>query len=250
MMREVTIYDVGDATRRRTIYADSGKLALAPNRRDLNMQLFSRHDAVVADGAARTAHSHLLQARTCSSVRDVANQFQSINADTASKGDREMSVCEMQKNYELANVESGIARTDSLMAVWRIRTRGGHHPAAKSEPRRPTEDRRDRPAVLHVHHQVLQCEPSARRRRGPGYRIDKRRRKRHVGAGPAGSGATERHRQASGRQSRSPTTRFRPTRLPRRNPGRVAGEGRGGGGGDAARPRRLATPAEPAPAAA
>ena len=35
-------------------------------------------------------------------VNDVANQFNPINADTAPKGDREMSVCEMQKEYETA----------------------------------------------------------------------------------------------------------------------------------------------------
>jgi lipopolysaccharide export system permease protein len=35
-------------------------------------------------------------------VRDVANQFQETNADTAIKGEREMSICEMQKEYMIA----------------------------------------------------------------------------------------------------------------------------------------------------
>ena len=39
-MREVTIYDLGDAQRRRTIYADSGNMGLAPNASDLELTLW------------------------------------------------------------------------------------------------------------------------------------------------------------------------------------------------------------------
>jgi lipopolysaccharide export system permease protein len=60
-------------------------------------------------------------------IRDVANQFQSINADTASKGEREMSVCEMQKMYEAANRNVHKATVDSLLAVWRARSTHGEN---------------------------------------------------------------------------------------------------------------------------
>src|SRR6185312_3944673 len=40
-IRDVTIYDVANPANRRTIYADSGTLAFATNRRDLVMHLFS-----------------------------------------------------------------------------------------------------------------------------------------------------------------------------------------------------------------
>ena len=39
-MRDVVIYDLTDQTRRRTIYAETGKLLLAANRRDLELTLF------------------------------------------------------------------------------------------------------------------------------------------------------------------------------------------------------------------
>jgi lipopolysaccharide export system permease protein len=39
-MREVTIYDLGDPVRRRTIHADSGTLAMASDRRSLQLVLY------------------------------------------------------------------------------------------------------------------------------------------------------------------------------------------------------------------
>ena len=39
-MHQVVIYDLGDPTRRRTIYADSGNINFAENRRDLEMVLY------------------------------------------------------------------------------------------------------------------------------------------------------------------------------------------------------------------
>src|SRR5262249_33751994 len=57
-------------------------------------------------------------------VRDVANQFMSFNADTASKGDREMSICEMQIKYDVATMGVRRARYDSLLAVWRLADTG------------------------------------------------------------------------------------------------------------------------------
>jgi lipopolysaccharide export LptBFGC system permease protein LptF len=40
-MREVTIYDLSDPTRRRTIYADSGDMAMTRNQQDLELKLYS-----------------------------------------------------------------------------------------------------------------------------------------------------------------------------------------------------------------
>jgi lipopolysaccharide export system permease protein len=131
LLKDVTIYDVSDGGRRRTIYADSGKLTLAPNHRDLTMHLFK--GMMMSAPSARTGQlSRIYYAQDILKVRDVANQFQSINADTASKGDREMSVCEMQKQYEIANASVQRAHADSLMAVWRMKDDGRNHiPAPK-----------------------------------------------------------------------------------------------------------------------
>jgi lipopolysaccharide export system permease protein len=118
-MRDITIYDLNDPLRRRTIYANHGTLAFASNKRDLIMHLF--------DGMMLSAPNNevaqldrVYYKEDQLRVRDVSNSFQSINADTASKGEREMSVCEMQKEYEARNRAYLRAITDSLTAEWRI----------------------------------------------------------------------------------------------------------------------------------
>lgn len=133
-MRDITIYDVNDATRRRTIFADHGTLAFASNRTDLILHLY--------DGMMISAPSNqpdqldrIYYKQDELRVKDVANSFQTIDADTASKGDREMSVCEMQKEYESRNVALQNARADSAMAVWRVmRDRGDKRPEPKRQP--------------------------------------------------------------------------------------------------------------------
>ncbi len=67
-------------------------------------------------------------------VKDVANVFKTIDADTTSKGDREMSVCEMQAEYEKRNIALQNAYSDSLLAVWRImKDARGQPPRAKAQ---------------------------------------------------------------------------------------------------------------------
>jgi lipopolysaccharide export system permease protein len=131
-MRDVTIYDVSDASRRRTIYADSGTLGFAQNRRDLMMTLF---DGMMLSAPTNQPEQlnriyykqdHLL-------VRDIANVFTPIDADTAMKGEREMSICEMQKEYDRATARVYQARYDSLHTVWRIADEQGKH---RPEPKR------------------------------------------------------------------------------------------------------------------
>ncbi|HET7373904.1 MAG TPA: LptF/LptG family permease, partial [Gemmatimonadaceae bacterium] len=118
-MRDVTIYDVSDSRKRRTIYADSGTLQLAPNRRDLLMHLY--HGMMMS---APTNQSEQLDRIYYNEdqlkVRDVANSFQSISSDTAAKGEREMSVCEMQAEFESRNRSFQRAYADSVRAVWRV----------------------------------------------------------------------------------------------------------------------------------
>jgi lipopolysaccharide export system permease protein len=118
-MRDVTIYDVSDANRRRTIYADSGTLGFAENRRDLMMTLY---DGMMLSSPSNQSEQvnriyykqdHLL-------VRDIANSFQPIDADTAMKGEREMSICEMQKEYDRATARVWRAREDSIRTAWRV----------------------------------------------------------------------------------------------------------------------------------
>ncbi|MGH7620364.1 MAG: LptF/LptG family permease [Gemmatimonadaceae bacterium] len=123
LMRDVTIYDLGDPNRRRTIYADSGTLSFAENRRDLNMAL-SRGVMMSAPSDQPAQLNRIYYHHETLKVKDVANQFQSINADTASKGDREMSVCEMQKSYTMAATAVRRARYDSSLTAWQMKDTG------------------------------------------------------------------------------------------------------------------------------
>jgi lipopolysaccharide export system permease protein len=132
-MRDVTIYDVSDAKRRRTIYGDSGTLELAPNKRDLLMHLYhGMMMSVPTDQNQQLDRIYYQQDQL--KVRDVANSFQSINADTAAKGEREMSVCEMQQEYEARNRAFQRAYADSVQAVWRVMNSHGQKAPKPAEP--------------------------------------------------------------------------------------------------------------------
>ena len=132
-MRDVTIYDVSDAKRRRTIYADSGTLELAPNKRDLRMHLYhGMMMSVPTDQNQQLDRIYYRQDQL--KVRDVANSFQSINADTAAKGEREMSVCEMQQEFETRHRAVQRAYADSVSAVWRVMNSHGSKNPKPAEP--------------------------------------------------------------------------------------------------------------------
>jgi lipopolysaccharide export system permease protein len=95
-MREITIYDLGDPTRRRTVYADSGNMAMSANQADLLLTLYS---GTVQD--VPTASPDQLQrlyfTTQLTRVPGVGNAFQKTENDTF-KGEREMSICEMERN--------------------------------------------------------------------------------------------------------------------------------------------------------
>jgi lipopolysaccharide export system permease protein len=134
VMKDVTIYDVSDGNRRRTIYADSGKLALTPNMRDLTMHLF-KGMMLMSPGNQPNQVDRIYYNQDLLKIRDVANQFQSANSDTASKGEREMSICEMQAQYDVANIAMQHAHDDSLSADWRLRESKGE----KGDAPKPTK---------------------------------------------------------------------------------------------------------------
>jgi lipopolysaccharide export system permease protein len=117
-MRDVTIYDLANPVNRRTIYADSGNIEFARNKRDLLMTLYSGLMQTVPTDKPEQV-TRLYFQRQLMRVAGVASQFQETgNADTVTKGDREMSVCEMQA--ALARADTGLqrARFDSIEAQW------------------------------------------------------------------------------------------------------------------------------------
>jgi lipopolysaccharide export system permease protein len=123
-MRGVTIYDVSDASKRKSIYADHGTLSFAPNRRDLILHLYKGMImSAPTDRPGQLSRIYYNEDRLA--VRDVANSFQSINADTSSKTEREMNVCEMQDEYEKRSRALERALIDSQLVVWRTASARG-----------------------------------------------------------------------------------------------------------------------------
>lgn len=116
-MRDVTIYDLSDPTRRRTIYADSGLLEFAPNLRDLDMTLYHGvMNSVPTDQPSEL--TRLFYRRDRLRVPGVANgPVRLSKGDTVSKGDREMSVCEMQAELIKYDLTLQRAKKDYANAV-------------------------------------------------------------------------------------------------------------------------------------
>lgn len=110
MMREVTIYDMADPTRRRTIFADSGNMRMSKEMTDLELTLYNGNmqDVPTANpDELQRLYFNVDQIR----VRGVGNQFQKTTAD-AYKSDREMTVCEMQEAQDKARRDHEEARKE------------------------------------------------------------------------------------------------------------------------------------------
>jgi len=112
VMRDITIYDVGDFTRRRTIYADSGAMALSPDQADLMLTLYS---GTVEDVPAQAPQQlqRLYFKTQLIRVRGVGNEFQKTQNDSY-KGEREMSICEMERNADSARKAFQLARKELI----------------------------------------------------------------------------------------------------------------------------------------
>ncbi len=98
-MREVTIYDLTGATPK-TIRADSGTLALAPNRKDLTLTLYDGE--IEQLGAGKSAElTRTFYKVQLARVRDVAKgpEISDPKAQTF-KSDREMTICELDASFQ------------------------------------------------------------------------------------------------------------------------------------------------------
>ena len=94
-LHDVVIYDFGDGSKRRTIVADSGDLTQPEGSSDLALLLF--HGTMTEIPTAEpTQLTRLAYERDRIVVRGVFNSFSRDSADSY-KSEREMGVCEMQK---------------------------------------------------------------------------------------------------------------------------------------------------------
>jgi lipopolysaccharide export system permease protein len=115
-MRQVTIYDLTQSTPR-TVRADSGTLALAPNRKDLLLTLFDGAVEQVSQGKNEQL-SRIHYTRDVVRVRDVAKGFDPTAAGTQTyKGDREMSICELDAAFARAAAERESAERELRAAL-------------------------------------------------------------------------------------------------------------------------------------
>jgi len=114
-LKDVTIYDLGDAERRRIIGADSGRMAYTPGGRDLyltlqdgDIQQVNRTDPAQFD---RTFF-RINRLR----VAGIGNTLQRTESDTY-KSDREMTICEMQAVVTRAQRDVERARQEARATV-------------------------------------------------------------------------------------------------------------------------------------
>ena len=121
-MRDVTIYDMSDPSRRRTIFADSGNMSMSKDQRDLELTLYngSMQDVPVA---APTQLQRLYFDVDHVRVRGVGNEFRKSTGD-AYKSDREMSICEMRTAAAKAREQYTAARVEYEKAVALAKKRG------------------------------------------------------------------------------------------------------------------------------
>ena len=126
-MQEVVIYDLADPSRRRTIYADSGFLAMAPNLRDLDMTLFDG-EMMTVPNKKPSELTRLFFERDRLRVKGLFNSYQESQAGSASKSDREMSVCEMQAMVSRADMQVQMAEFDARIVEWERAGSNGARP--------------------------------------------------------------------------------------------------------------------------
>ena len=114
-LKDVTIYDLGDAERRRIIGADSGRMAYTPGGRDLYLTL-EDGDIQAVNRTDPTQFDRTFFRVNRMKVAGIGNTLERTEHDTY-KSDREMSICEMRSVVEQARHEAERAREDTRFAV-------------------------------------------------------------------------------------------------------------------------------------
>lgn len=114
-MRDVTIYDLGDVDRRRIITADSGQMAYTPGQTDLYLTLLDGDIQEVrraGDAQFNRTFFHTNHVR----VRNVSNQLSRTEEDSY-RGDREMTICQMEQVVAGARSDRRIAHDEADATV-------------------------------------------------------------------------------------------------------------------------------------
>src|SRR5213080_225262 len=114
-LKDVTIYDLGDAERRRIIGADSGRMAYTPGGRDLYLTL-EDGDIQAVNRTDPTQFDRTFYRTNRMRVSGVGNIFTQTEHDPY-KSDREMSTCEMQQAAAAARRDATRAAGDARLVI-------------------------------------------------------------------------------------------------------------------------------------
>src|SRR5207247_5211395 len=116
-LKDVTIYDLGDAERRRIISADSGRMAYTPGGTDLYLTLLDGEIQEVKRTAPAQFNRTFYRTNRIR-VAGVGNTLVRTENDTY-RGDREMTICGMQQVVSQARDDALRARRDARDAIAR-----------------------------------------------------------------------------------------------------------------------------------
>ena len=114
-LKDVTIYDLEDAERRRIITADSGRMAYTPGGTDLYLTLLDGEIEEVKR-AEPSQFNRTFYGTNRIKVAGVGNTFEKTLEDTY-RGDREMTICAMAEVVAQADQDAQRARRDAHDAV-------------------------------------------------------------------------------------------------------------------------------------
>lgn len=132
-LRDVTIYDLGEADRRRIITADSGRMAYTPGQTDLYLTLVDGDIQEIRrgdDAQFNRTFFHTNHIR----VRGVSNQLVRTEEDSY-RTDREMTICDMQRSVVAARDDARAAHRDANATVERdLRRLAGLAPQTPPPP--------------------------------------------------------------------------------------------------------------------
>jgi len=136
-MKDVEVFDLSKGPERKTIYADSGLLILAPNGKDLQLKLFDGYSQEFVRGDPKRFQRSFFRENTVL-IRGITQGFEASRSDTY-KGDREMSVCEMESKYVVASKEFMNVRSEFIKFSYLLAPKGTTGLRAPRE--RPARDR-------------------------------------------------------------------------------------------------------------
>ena len=119
---DVVIYDLTRGLERKTIYADSGLIALSPNGEDLLIRLFDGYSQEFVRGDPKRLQRSFFTDQTVKQS-GITRGFERTNQDEF-RSDREMTVCQMHRRYASDAIEFRRVRQEYITYASRLAAPG------------------------------------------------------------------------------------------------------------------------------